>query len=350
MIRDRSILIKNIYYMLSYAFLSLKQEDYTDVSSEEFDNIHNLFAAILSKGISKQLKQGLYKEYINYNDNFSTVKGKIDLYRTIRNYVFRKRILFCEYDLFSENNILNQILKTTAMLLICNNKVEHRYKDELKKEIFFFSNIDTINPNIIRWSDLRFHKNNNAYRMLISLCRFIIEGMLLTTDSGEYKLNSFVDEQRMSRLYEKFIFEYYVKEFPQVEVKSSHIPWVLDDGKGSLLPLMKSDIVLTKGKKILIIDAKYYSKTMQTNYQIKTIHSNNLYQIFTYVKNKYEELKEKNFVISGMILYAATDENIQPNNSYLMSGNKISVRTLNLNENFSVIKKQLDSIVKEHFF
>lgn len=38
--------------------------------------------------------------------------------------------------------------------------------------------------------------------MLISLCRLILEGMLLTTDSGEYKLASFVDEQRMNRLYE----------------------------------------------------------------------------------------------------------------------------------------------------
>lgn len=47
--------------------------------------------------------------------------------------------------------------------------------------------------------------------MLISLCRLILEGMLLTTDSGEYKLASFVDEQRMNRLYEKFILEYYAK-------------------------------------------------------------------------------------------------------------------------------------------
>lgn len=38
--------------------------------------------------------------------------------------------------------------------------------------------------------------------MLISLCQLILEGMLMTTQDGEYKLASFVDEQRMSRLYE----------------------------------------------------------------------------------------------------------------------------------------------------
>ena len=52
---------------------------------------------------------------------------------------------------------------------------------------------------------------------------------------------------------------------------------------------------------------------------------------------------------SGMLLYAATDEAIQPNNSYQMSGNKISVKTLDLNQNFSKITKQLNQIVAEHF-
>ena len=55
MIKDKSIFIKNIYYMLSYAFTTLNQGGYEDVATEEFENIHNLFAAILAKGISRQL-------------------------------------------------------------------------------------------------------------------------------------------------------------------------------------------------------------------------------------------------------------------------------------------------------
>jgi len=43
--------------MLSYAFTTLNQGGYEDVATEEFENIHNLFAAILAKGIGKQLKQ-----------------------------------------------------------------------------------------------------------------------------------------------------------------------------------------------------------------------------------------------------------------------------------------------------
>ena len=50
-----------------------------------------------------------------------------------------------------------------------------------------------------------------------------------------------------------------------------------------------------------------------------------------------------------MLLYAATDEAVQPNNSYQMSGNKISVRTLDLDREFSEISAQLNAIVSEHF-
>ena len=65
MTRDKGIFIKNIYYMLAYAFKVLRQKNYEEIEAEEFETIQDLFAAILAKGISQQLKQGLYREYVN---------------------------------------------------------------------------------------------------------------------------------------------------------------------------------------------------------------------------------------------------------------------------------------------
>lgn len=335
--------------MLSYAFTTLNQGGYEDIATEEFENMHNLFAAILAKGISRQLKQGLYREYLNRKEDVAVVRGKIDMPGTIHNRIARKRVLTCEYDDLSENNLLNQILKTTAMILLRHARVAQEYKNDLKKEMLFFSNVGTIDPGSIRWAAIRFQRNNNTYRMLISMCQLILEGMLLTTDSGEYKLTSLIDHQRMSRLYEKFILEYYAKECPKVTATASQISWALDDGLGTMLPVMQSDIMLTRDSEVLIIDAKYYTHTTQTQYDVHTLHSSNLYQIFTYVKNKDAEFGKQPHTVSGMLLYAATDEAIQPDNTYQMSGNKISVRTLDLNRDFSEIAAQLNNIVAEHF-
>ena len=150
----------------------------------------------------------------------------------------------------------------------------------------------------------------------------------------------------MSRLYEKFLLEYFTKHYPEISVNAAQIPWALDDGIGTMLPVMQTDITLDKDNTILIIDAKYYSHTTQVNFDKHSIHSNNLYQIFTYVKNRECQFRDEEHSVSGMLLYAKTDEEIQPNQDYQMSENKISVKTLDLNVEFEKIKEQLDKIVQ----
>lgn len=335
--------------MLSYAFSSLNQSIYEDVATESFENIHNLLASILSKGIGRQLKQGLYRQYLNQKEDMTVMRGKIDISGTIQKKIARKQILTCAYDELSENNLLNQILKTTGMLLLQHSNVEAAYKDALKKEMLFFAHVDTIAPASIPWDVIRFQRNNQTYRILLSLCQLILQGMLLTTDSGECKLASFIDEQRMYHLYEKFILEYYSKEYPMLNANASQIPWSLDDGVGTMLPVMQSDIMLSQNENVLIIDAKYYTHTTQVQYDTHSLYSSNLYQIFTYVKNKDAELTGKIHKVSGMLLYARTDETVQPDHVYQMSGNKISVKTLDLNKEFPLIAAQLNKIAEEQF-
>ncbi len=349
MTKDRSIFIRNIYYMLSYAFTVLDQGEYENLDKEEFENLHDLFAAILAKGIGRQLKQGLYREYLSHTEELAVVRGKIDMPGSIRDRVAGKRAVTCTYDELSENNIYNRILKTTVMLLLRHARVKEEYKDSLKKEMLFLSNVDETDPSAIRWDTVRFRRNNSSYRMLISLCQLVLTGMLMTTDKGEYRLAEFVDEQRMNRLYEKFILEYYDKECPRVRAASSQIPWALDDGVGTYLPVMQSDVTLSRGNRVLIIDAKYYSRTMQTHFDANTLISSNLYQIFTYVKNREAGFGAAPHEVSGMLLYAGTDEAIRPDNTYLMSGNRISVKTLDLNRPFGEIAEQLNTIEAEYF-
>ena len=342
-----SILIKNIYYMLSYAFSILRQSGFEKVGREEFDHIHDLFAAILAIGLGQQLKRGLHRKYVAHKDDLSTLRGKIDLAGTLRNRIGCVRRIACEFDELSENNIFNRILKTTALLLLKSRDVKPEYKSALKREMLFFSGVDDLDPAAIRWSRIRFQRNNQTYRILIGLCRFVLEGMLLSQDDGDQKLASFVDEQRLCRLYEKFILEYYRRHHPGLGAEASQIPWALDDDCRTMLPEMQSDITLSRGKKTLIIDAKFYGKNTQCQFDKRTIRSNNLYQIFTYVKNKSRQHGFTDHEVSGLLLYARTADEIQPDADYSMSGNNISVRTLDLNRPFEEIAEQLDGIASK---
>lgn len=339
--------IQNIYYMLSYAFQTLQTQNYKDIATESFHNTAELYAAILDKGISIQVKRGLGKDYISKSEPLSTLQGKLNISESIKTQAIIKKQMICNYDEFSVNTIFNQIIKSTVRLLLIADITNTR-KKHLRNLLLYFSEVDEIDLHSVNWNQ-SYNRTNQSYQMLIGICYLVYMGLLQTQHSGDVRIMDFTDEQRMSRLYEKFLLEYYRKEHPELTVNAAQIAWQLDDDENEMLPKMQTDIMLSKGNNILIIDAKYYSHITQTQYGINTLHSNNLYQIFTYVKNKEFELKNCEHTVSGMLLYAQTDEDIVPNGTYRMSGIQIAVRALDLNKNFSKISEELDDIVQSYF-
>lgn len=342
------IKVQNVYYMLSYAFSVLQQKGYRKIAVEPFEHTADLFAAILNKGLSNQIRQGLKKSYTEKRNKLRTPVGKVNVSHSIKQQTLLKKQLICEYDVLTENIYVNQILKTTGILLLRSAEVENQRKKALKKVMLFLKDVDTIDPQCIQWSNLKCQRLNPTYEMLTNISNLVINGLLLTEQDGTHKLAKYVDYQYMHRLYERFVLNYYRKHFPAFKVSAAQIDWDVDDGMDALLPLMKSDVTIEYKGKTLIIDTKYYSQVLQTNrlYQSKSLHSSNLYQIFTYVKNRDTGHTGN---VSGLLLYAKTDETTMPDNDYILSGNRISVRTLDLNMDFSDIEEQLNSIINKFF-
>lgn len=343
------IRVQNIYHMLAYAFQVLREQGYRDVATEEFPNTAELCAAILICGTNSQVKRGLGREYIDRTSALSTLRGKFEMTDSLKTRSVLRRQMVCSYDEFSIDTPMNRILKATIMLLLRSNTSKER-KRKLKRLLAYFGDVSDVDLATVNWQ-MRFNRNNQTYRMLITVCWLVAKGLLQTQEDGTTRFSDFLDDQRMSRLYEKFILEYFKREHPELDVGAPRINWALDDGVDDMLPTMRSDIVLSLGETTLIIDAKYYSNVMQHQYDTYSIHSHNLYQIFTYVKNREAELARADVPheVSGMLLYARTDEKIQPDVVYKMSGNQISVRTIDLDVPFEDIRKQLDEIAESHF-
>lgn len=348
MTEDKGILISNIFYMLAYAFKDMQASGYEYVDKEDFEHIQDLFAEILYRGVSAQLKQGLYREYIERRESMPTLRGKLDINGTIRHKMQNDMLLACEYDVLSENNIFNQIIKTTAVLLFRSADVQSVRRKQLKKILPFFSEISELDPFCIRWDRLKFQRNNKAYRMLIYVCYFVIKGMLVCTKEGKYQFSTF-SEKEMSSLYEHFVLEYYKRHFPQYAPNASCISWCLDEentSDKSFLPGMKTDITLTNRatNKTLIIDTKYYTHMTETVNDKKIIHTANLYQIFAYATNK-KLLSGSD--VTAMLLYAKVKDEVVPTTDVTHElGVRLKADALDLSVPFEEIKKQLNSFVE----
>lgn len=345
MIIDKNIPIKNIFYMLTYAFKELKHNNYEYISGEKFDNIYDLFAEILSKGVAYLLKQGLHKEFVLKEDTITTLRGKLNLQGTIKEKISQHSRLACEYDELTINNVFNQIIKSTVGVLISKSDVKNERKNNLRRLMLFFDGVDDTDQPVIRWNLLRYDRNTRTYQMIHSLCYFIMQNLLLSTEHGNTKLPQFSDEH-MNLLFQRFIMEYYKKHHPEYKAAAKQIKWNFSDNSASssnILPIMQSDITLALGERTLIIDTKYYSKNLQEHLGKFTIHSPNIYQIHTYVMN---EDRGHTGNVDGMLLYAKTVADVQPEGNYRTNdGNILMVRILDLTQDFESTKYDLEDLV-----
>ncbi len=339
-----SIRIKNIFHMLSYAYQDLREAGFSSVGAEEFENIHDLFAAILVRGVGNQIRRGLFRDYIPHEESLSCPRGRILLSESVKGQTIPRRRLICSFDEFTVNSPHNRVLKSTMLLLLRHGNVRAENRKRLRRLLQFFHVVDEISPRAIRWDGLKYHRNNAGYRMLINICRLVVTGLLQTTDSGAFRLAKWLDEEKMHRLYEKFVLSYYRTEHPEFSPQAAYIAWDVPDGADrTFLPAMKTDITLQCGDRTLIIDTKWYSRTIQTHplFGSASFISHNLYQIFTYVKNRDAGSTGN---VAGMLLYAKTDEAVTPDGDFTIGGNLISLKTLDLGQEWSGITKTLESL------
>lgn len=345
MTNNKGILIKNVYYMLTYAFKELRQNHYEQIAGESFENIHDLFAEILCKGIAYLLKQGLHREYIAVSEQLPTLRGKLDLQGTIRQQVARRQRLACVHDELSENNLFNQIIKAAVELLLNHSDVNGRRKHTLRRLMLFFDGVESVAPADIPWSRLRYDRNSRTYQMLHGLCYFLLKSQLLTTEEGQVKMAQFSDEH-MNLLFQRFVLEYYRRHHKDFNACAKQIKWDLESSdslSSAMLPVMQSDITLSLGERTLIIDTKYYSRILQSNFEKVTLRSPHIYQIHSYVTN---EDRNHTGRVDGLLLYALTEEGAVPFSARTHDGNILMAHTLNLNVDFVEIKRQLEDLVR----
>lgn len=340
---DRSIAIRNVYVMLAYAFRAMHSRDRDRIVGERFEHIHDLLAEILARGVGAQVKRGLHRDYLESKEELATVRGRIDIPGTIAARSLTRGRLVCEFDEYEPDTPHNRALKAVIVLLIRHGEVAPPQKDRLRRLLPHLEGVTLVAPTSIRWNTLGYHRANADYRLLLGVCELIVKGLLPHQGDGSMKLASWVSDEAMSTLYERFLREYFRAHHPELLPAASAVAWDYEEtnaiGAGQL-PAMRTDVTLRRGGRRLIIDAKYYGRSMQTSVWGKaTVHSANLYQVLAYVKNADVA---RDGSVSGLLLYARTDSSEQPDLDIVIQGNRIGARTLDLNEPWDHLRAQLD--------
>jgi len=333
-----SVPIKNVYNMLVYVFEILKSKEYERLGREDCEEVYDLLASLLLCGTQVLIKRGFLKNYANEIEELTAIRGRIDIGSSIRRLSFQNAKAVCNFDEFSGNILFNQVLKATFLQLI-QKPLQKRIKRDVSRLLLYFNEIGTINISAIKWDTFVFNRNNAHYDTLLYFCRLICEDEIANQNKGNKNFRT-IEDKLLPSLFEKFIFAFYKKHLSLSVSYQTQIKWKTENSE--MLPKMNADTIISSNDAKLIIDTKFYSKTLQSNRfsDNQTVISNNLYQIFAYVKNEASWIPEK--TVSGMLLYPQIDEPLR--RTYTIDGNSFFVQTVNLDQNFSAIKQELFDI------
>ncbi len=294
------------------------------------------------------LKRGIDKSYVDHTEEIDGVKGKVQMSQTLKSKLLFQQKTICSFDEFSSNILANRILVTTIYNLVRTQGLDKDLKMQLLAVARMMSDIQQINLTSSLFKQVRLNRNNSYYGFVLSVCQIVHENILPSEDRGRYTFTDFTrDERKMNQLFEAFVLNFYRREQTQFHAGREDINWKLEsanDESSSLLPLMKTDISLTNKTQKIIIDAKFYSKTVTSNrFGQERINSTNLYQLFSYLLNQ-ENDDERTLTARGILLYPTIDKEYDLH--YVYGRHVIEVKTLNLDANWRNIASRLREIIQ----
>ena len=349
-LNPKIIPIKNIYYLLAYAWEVLDISGVKNTEDESFENYYDLMASLLITGINWLIKKGLRYQYRGNIEELSILKGKIIFSDSIKSQSYIRKRMVCEFDEFNHNNTFNQIIKSTIFSLFKSAELNKDLKKKLYILYYRFDQVDLIELKKHSFAKIIFNQSNRHYKFLLNICQFVFERKISNDQNGQLTIESFTRDQSLAKLYEKFILNFYRRHLNQNQylIHSPQVNWDLNltqlsEESQQFLPKMQTDIAIKNqaSNKTLVIDAKFYKETVSHGQfgEKPTIHSGNLYQIYTYVNNYLAQGSS----VDGLLLYPTTDRELNLALPF-QNQSKIYAQTINLGGDWTDIYNRLISI------
>ncbi len=201
---DNSQILSNLLFILSYT----KKLDIKTSDSAKLSKTENPFLEILIREFANSLfdclKRLTPKNYIREEENLNYLKGKLKFTENIRYNCANKAKFYCEYDEFSENNILNQLFLFVSTCLYSISK-DSKNKTLLKFIMDYFCDIKLVRFNISKCKKIHLTRTQQMFEKPFKLAKMFIENS--SVDLSKNKIENITLLWDMNKLFEEFIYE-----------------------------------------------------------------------------------------------------------------------------------------------
>ncbi|WP_042347810.1 5-methylcytosine restriction system specificity protein McrC [Bacillus massiliigorillae] len=201
--------IRNLYCLLSY--MNEMPELVNSLNDVDEDLItYDFIAKQFLTEVHYLHRRGLLKDYIVNKEETSRLGGRVMMNESMSFIISKKPVVVCEKDEYSNNILLNQVLKAT-LKAICRNryvKEETRVKSFIDLELL--TEIDDIALTKEMFSRIHFKRHTNHYKRMIHIAKMLHELTLLSHKHGNWSLFSAeIDDKALNHIFEKFLINFF---------------------------------------------------------------------------------------------------------------------------------------------
>ncbi|MGB5792945.1 McrC family protein, partial [Poseidonibacter sp.] len=239
----------------------------------------NYIIELFSSSLLVTLRQGLYQTYTKEINNTSFIRGNILISKTIQNNFVDKSKMYCSYIKHSSNNLLMSVFKTLANLLMQDDNLSYKTKQNLHEIYILLDNVDLIDLREQDFEKIVFNRLNDKYEILFSQAKFIFNKyMPFSSKINAVPFWSILFS--MDYLFEKFIA--YLLDKSDLIFQEQSLTRCFKNEEENMFVSAKPDfIVESENSVVSVVDAKW--KLLKKDEVLYGLNAQNFWQLFSYM-------------------------------------------------------------------
>ena len=321
--------------------------NYSEISSLKLykQSLNEILAYLFSKKLQKELRKGVYGEYVYIEENINSLKGSLRVQEQIKNMASHSLKAFCRFEEFSRDNKLNKILSFFVKEVMKNIKNRETLK-LLRISEMILGEVDERSITLNEVNNFSFNRLNKPFEDAFTLGKMIVLGESALGNLGENKVYSILF--KMNEIFEiyigKLLKELLYKETVHIQ-HSKYKLLIKEESNRGVFKLIPDIVIEKNGIERVIIDTKW--KSVESKFNRHGVKREDLYQMYAYL-TRYKNA-------STVILLYPYNERIEgEDGEYLESWyleddqhKRLRVYAVNL-ENEKETLKSLDKIVRKY--
>lgn len=321
--------------------------NYSEISSLNLykESLNEILAYLFSKKLQKELRKGVYGEYVYIEENINSLKGSLRVQEQIKNIAAHSSKAFCRFEEFSRDNKLNKILSFFVKEVMKNVKNRETLK-LLRISEMILGEVDERSVTLNEVNNFSFNRLNKPFEDAFTLGKMIVLGESALGNLGGNKAYSILF--KMNEIFEIYIGKLLKELLYEETVHMQHSKYKLlikEESNRGVFKLIPDIVIEKNGIESVIIDTKW--KRVESKFNRHGVKREDMYQMYAYL-TRYKNAR------TVILIYPYNERIEGEDGEYLESWyleddqhKRLRVYAVNL-ENEKETLKSLDKIVRKY--